>query len=208
MTLSPEWQEKLGVSRESMAKLKIYVQLLLEWQKSVNLIGPSTVSDVWHRHILDSLQLVRLMNDESNQSVADLGAGAGLPGVVLAIKSNRSVDLYEANNKKAAFLREVIHQTGINARVHAMRLEKLETALPIVLPAYTVARALAPLSRLLTWSAPLLTRGSVGLFHKGQDVEAELTEATRYWKMNIVIHPSVTDPKGVILEIRDLSDDS
>jgi 16S rRNA (guanine527-N7)-methyltransferase len=208
MTLSLEWQEKLGVSRESMAKLETYVRLLLEWQQKINLIGSSTIQDIWHRHILDSLQLAPLMRNESNRSVADLGSGAGLPGLVLAIESNRSVDLYESNNKKAAFLREAIRQTGATARVHTLRLEQLESALPQDIPAYTVARAVAPLPTLLTWAAPLLTRGSVGFFHKGQDVDAELIEAAKSWKMTAKKHPSITEPKGVILEIRDLSDDS
>jgi 16S rRNA (guanine527-N7)-methyltransferase len=208
MTLSLEWQEKLGVSRESMAKLETYVRLLLEWQQKVNLIGSSTIQDIWHRHILDSLQLAPLMRNESNRSVADLGSGAGLPGLVLAIESNRSVDLYESNNKKAAFLREAIRQTGATARVHTLRLEQLESTLPQHIPAYTVARAVAPLPTLLTWAAPLLTRGSAGFFHKGQDVDAELIEAAKSWKMTAKKHPSITEPKGVILEIRDLSDDS
>jgi 16S rRNA (guanine527-N7)-methyltransferase len=208
MTLAPEWQERLGVSRESMTKLEMYVDLILEWQKRFNLIGPSTVANIWHRHILDSLQLLPLMNANSNQSVADLGSGAGLPGLVLGIESNRSVDLYESNGKKVAFLREAIRRTGVSARVHAKRLENLETSLPASIPAFTVARALAPLPVLLGWAAPLLKRGSIGLFHKGQDVEAELAEVAKQWTMTVVKHPSITDPKGVILEVREFRDDS
>jgi 16S rRNA (guanine527-N7)-methyltransferase len=199
---------KLGVSRESQKRLQAYVDLLLAWQKRINLIGPSTVQDIWTRHILDSLQLIRHFHTESNRSVIDLGTGAGLPGLVLAVATERPVELYESNAKKAAFLLEAIRITGAQARIHHARIETYQSQQATGKPVYIVARALAPLRTLLDLAAPFFASGSIGLFHKGQDADAELTEAARYWTFNAVKHPSLTDSKGVILEIRDLSRDS
>ncbi len=195
--------ERLGVSRESRERLAAYVSLLLNWQKSINLIGPSTASEVWQRHILDSLQLLPLMTEEG--SVADLGSGAGLPGLVIAIVTGRKVSLYDSNQKKAAFLREAARVTIASAPVHCIRLEDLSQHLPTPLPRYVTARALAPLPKLLGLAAPLLSTGATGLFHKGQDLDSELTEATKYWKMKAIRHPSRTDSRGAIIEIRDLA---
>jgi 16S rRNA (guanine527-N7)-methyltransferase len=199
---------RLGVSRESWERLQIYVALLQDWQTRINLIGASTVPDIWTRHILDSLQLMPHLDIESNQSVIDLGSGAGLPGLVLSIATNCSVELYESNARKAAFLLEAIRVTKAKARVHRIRIETLQSQHAPATANYVVARALAPLRTLLELSRPFFSTGSVGLFHKGQDVDAELTEARKHWAFTAVTHPSITSPKGVILEIRDLSHDS
>jgi 16S rRNA (guanine527-N7)-methyltransferase len=199
--------EQFGVSRESQTKLEIYVRLLLEWQERINLVGASTLAEVWTRHVIDSLQLLSLMTT-TNRSVSDLGSGAGLPGLVLCIGGQLPAHLYESNGKKAAFLLEAIRHTGANAQVHRLRVEELEQTGQFPATSYVTARALAPLPRLLDWTAPFLARGATGLFHKGQNVEAELTEVAKYRKFNVLRHPSLIDPQSVILEIRDLSDDS
>jgi 16S rRNA (guanine527-N7)-methyltransferase len=196
--------QRLNVSRESLVKLETYVQLLLTWQAKINLIGPSTIEGVWKRHVLDGLQLLPLM-DPNTEIIADLGSGAGIPGLILALGGNLKVHLYESNGKKVAFQREVIRQTRANAEVHQIRLETLETRLPVKLPQYVTARALAPLDRLLGWSSPFLLRGAVGLFHKGQDVDSELLEATKSWKIGALKHPSITDSMGCILEVKDIA---
>jgi 16S rRNA (guanine527-N7)-methyltransferase len=108
---------RLNVSRESIAQIETYVELLLTWQAKINLIGPSTIEDVWRRHILDTLQLLPLMHGKT-EAVADLGSGAGIPGLVLALGGNLRAELYESNGKKVAFLREAIRQTKTNAVVH------------------------------------------------------------------------------------------
>jgi 16S rRNA (guanine527-N7)-methyltransferase len=194
--------DSLNVSRESRTRLTAYVQLLLTWQARINLIGPATVAEVWQRHILDSLQLLPLLRDPG--SVADLGSGAGLPGLIIGIATGRHIDLYESNQKKAAFLREAARVTKCDARVHCIRLEKLADEMPPSMPRYVTARALAPLNLLLQWASPLLVGGATGLFHKGQDLDSELTEATKYWKMKVIRHPSMTDSCGSIIEITDL----
>jgi 16S rRNA (guanine527-N7)-methyltransferase len=200
-----EFLLNFNVSRESRLRLETYVQLLLTWQAKINLIGPSTVDDIWRRHIADGLQLRSLM-EGGTRIVADLGSGAGVPGLVLALGYGLRTHLYESNGKKVAFLREVIRQTKIDATVHQVRLETLEQHLPEALPHYVTARALAPLAKLLLLSEPLLSRGATGLFHKGQDVDSELTEATKIWKIGALVrHPSLTDSKGTILEVKEIS---
>jgi 16S rRNA (guanine527-N7)-methyltransferase len=203
--ISDDVLARLNVSRESLLKIEAYVDLLLAWQTKINLIGPSTVETVWRRHVLDALQLLPLMHART-EAVADLGSGAGIPGLILALAGDLKADLYESNGKKVAFLREAIRQTKANAQVHQIRLETLEDHLPERIPDYVTARALAPLDKLLTWAEPLLKRGAIGLFHKGQDVDSELNKATKFWKMGAIIrHTSMTDSDGTILEIKEIT---
>lgn len=194
--------DRFNVSRESRQRIATYVRLLLTWQQRINLIGPATVDNIWERHICDSLQLLSLL-PPGTRSIAELGSGAGIPGLVLAMAAGLDAHLYESNGKKAAFLREAARQTGTQAKVHNVRLETLGTAEDLPVVQCVVARALAPLPLLLDYAQPFLSRGAVGLFHKGQDVDAELTEATKYWKMQVTKHASHCDPRGVILEIRE-----
>jgi 16S rRNA (guanine527-N7)-methyltransferase len=204
MTL-PEAQalfDQYDVSRESREKIEIYVKLLLTWQQRINLIGPTTVASVWDRHVRDSLQLLPLL-PPGTQTLAELGSGAGIPGLILAMVAGLDAHLYESNGKKAAFLREAARQTGTRASVHNRRLETLagDPALPKA--DCVVARALAPLPLLLDYAEPFLAKGAIGLFHKGQDVDAELTQATKYWRIEALKHASQSDSRGVILEIRE-----
>lgn len=196
--------QRLNVSRESLARLEAYVGLLLAWQAKINLIGPSTAAEIWVRHVLDAAQLLPLLPAQP-AALADLGSGAGIPGVVLAIAGGHHVHLFESNGKKAAFLGQAIRATGAKATVHQVRLEALpgQPGLPRV--GAVTARALAPLPLLLTYAAPFLAQGAIGLFHKGQDVDKELTEATKYWKLQTERYPSITDSRGVILEVKEAS---
>jgi 16S rRNA (guanine527-N7)-methyltransferase len=194
--------DRLNVSRESRARLDTYVELLLTWQKRINLIGPATAPAVWQRHILDALQLLPLL-PQGTATIAELGSGAGIPGLVIAMAADLEAHLYESNGKKTAFLREAARQTGTRAHIHMVRLESLKTDPNVPKVDCVVARALAPLPLLLDYAEPFLSRGAVGLFHKGQDVDAELTEATKYWKMRMTKHASQYDSRGVILEIHE-----
>lgn len=194
--------DSFDVSRETRTGIETYVDLLLAWQRRINLIGPATVGAIWQRHIADSLQLLPLL-PPNTKTIAELGSGAGIPGLVLAIAAGLDAHLYESNGKKAAFLREASRQTGTRATVHMVRLETLRHAVTVPEVQCVVARALAPLPLLLDYSEPFLSRGAVGLFHKGQDVDAELTEAAKSWKMEYRKHPSRCDPRGVILEIHE-----
>jgi 16S rRNA (guanine527-N7)-methyltransferase len=191
---------RFNVSRESFEKLQVFVCLLMTWQERINLIGPATEPEIWSRHIADSLQLLPLL-PENTKEMTDLGSGAGLPGLALVISGNVSGHLIESQGKKAAFLREAIRQTEASATVHQKRIEAIQ---PSTLNAQVVtARALAPLNKLLELSVPFIAEGAVGLFHKGQDVDAELTEAAKYWTIKARKIPSLVDPRGVILEVKE-----
>ncbi len=195
--------QEFGVSRESWAQLEVYVALLEQWQTRVNLIAPSTAADIWGRHIKDSLQLVALL-PQTCSVIADLGTGAGLPGMVLGVARPLKVHLYEANGKKVAFLREAVRKTGIDALVHQQRLETLATSRPPAVDVVT-ARALAPLDDLLGLAMPFLSAGATGFFMKGKDVENELAHAAKRWRFSYNKHPSLTDSQSVILEIKEVS---
>jgi 16S rRNA (guanine527-N7)-methyltransferase len=194
------------VSRETEARLDRYIALLLEWQSKTNLIAPSTLTTIWTRHVADSLQLLDLAL--SGQRWIDIGSGGGFPGIVLACalaeRPDSAIHLVERNAKKAAFLREALRVAGAPGTVHLGEIENFVDSNP---PAadYITARALAPLNVLLTLTAPLIGRGAKALFLKGQDVAAELTDATKYWTVQSRLHPSRTSPNSWILEIDQVS---
>jgi 16S rRNA (guanine527-N7)-methyltransferase len=185
------------VSRESEQKLRAFVELLREWQGKMNLVSKASMADVWPRHVADSLQLLRLM-PQTPQVIADLGSGAGFPGLVLALAGPHQVHLYESIGKKAHFLREAIRATGANGEVHQMRIEDIQEPPKVD---FVTARALAPLDRLLELALPFLDGGATGLFMKGQDVDEELTQATKSWRIKLDKHPSLTDSRSVILAV-------
>jgi 16S rRNA (guanine527-N7)-methyltransferase len=199
-----ELGSRFNVSRESLIRLTEFVALLLRWQARLNLIGASTKDAVWHRHVADSLQLLPLV-PRPPAAILDLGSGAGFPGLVLAIAGGFEAHLVESSGKKAAFLREAIRHSGASATVHERRIETVNRAIVPNRIAAVTARALAPLPRLLDYAEPWLVAGVPGYFHKGQHVDAELTEATKSWRLSAVKHPSLTDPKAVILEIKEAS---
>jgi 16S rRNA (guanine527-N7)-methyltransferase len=194
------------VSRETAQRLDRFVELLLKWQRVNNLIADSSVDHLWTRHIADSLQLIALAPHA--RAWVDLGSGAGFPGLVLACAladtPGAVVHLIESNAKKAAFLREAARVTRAAAIVHDGRAEALVPAWRDPVDVVT-ARALAPLAILVELAAPMVKRGAKALFLKGQDVEAELTQATKYWNIGAAILPSRTDRSGRIVEIRALA---
>lgn len=191
------------VSRETLERLERFVALLQQWQQTTQLIASSTVPRLWTRHIADSLQLLDLAPEA--RVWVDLGSGGGFPGLVLACalahRPGVAVHLVESNTKKAAFLREAARVTGTPAVVHGMRVEAFADSFAGRAEIIT-ARALAPLKLLLDQCFGLWTEGTQALLHKGQDVDAELTEASRYWNMVPTLVPSRTDPKGRIVIIR------
>jgi 16S rRNA (guanine527-N7)-methyltransferase len=197
------------VSRETSERLDTFVELLLSWQRTTNLIAASTIPHLWTRHIADSLQLLDLAPDA--RVWVDLGSGAGFPGLAIAIalaeKPGAMVHLIDSNKKKAAFLREAQRVTGAPAEVHTQRIEDFANSFTAPLDAVT-ARAVAPLKLLLNQSFPLLGKsGAMGLFPKGQHAELELKEVRAVktsWKMNATLVPSRTDPAARIVVIRDV----
>jgi len=190
-----------GATAAQVGELERYRQLLAEWNARMNLVGPATLPDFWNRHAWDSAQLLRLAPEALTW--ADLGAGAGLPGVVLAVlgkgRAGFHVHLVESMAKRSRFLAEVVRELGLPATVHHARAEALDLEVDSV-----TARACAPLARLLGYARPYLQQGAIGLFLKGQDVASELEEATRYWEFEAEVVPSLSDERGRIVKLRRL----
>lgn len=198
--------ELTPVSRETTERLDRFVATLLDWQQRMNLISRSSEAAVWTRHVADSLQLHPLAPEA--RVWADLGSGAGFPGLVIACaladRPGAEVHLVESNGKKAAFLRDAAQAIGAPATVHQMRIEEFLEKTVQTFDVVT-ARALAPLPQLLPMAYPLLRKGALGLFPKGQDVGSELTEAAKYWNVKSELVQSRTDARGQIVVVRGLA---
>jgi 16S rRNA (guanine527-N7)-methyltransferase len=184
------------VPQDAPPPLRRYVDLLLHWNRALNLVSPRDIPMLWERHIADSLQLAAVWRRRPERAI-DLGSGAGFPGLVLAIASGVPFDLVEQDRGKAAFLREAARVTGAPANIVA---EKIENAALQPTPLVT-ARALAPLSRLLAYAARLLAPDGECLFLKGRGAEAEIAEAAKTWTMDIEQIPSRTGGDGVVLRV-------
>jgi 16S rRNA (guanine527-N7)-methyltransferase len=192
------------VSRETQDRLDRFVSLLLDRNRTMNLIADSTVPRLWTRHVADSLQLLDLAD---GPIWADLGSGGGFPGMVLACAlagtPGHAVHLIESREKKVAFLRDAVRVTGAPATIHAGRIEDITNTLPKI--DVIAARALAPLPKLLDYVYPLVQKGVKALLMKGQDVAVELTQASKYWRIDAQCVPSKTDPAGRILIVSGLA---
>ncbi|MEM8799451.1 MAG: 16S rRNA (guanine(527)-N(7))-methyltransferase RsmG [Pseudomonadota bacterium] len=192
------------VSRETDARLQIYVDTLLKWQTKMNLIGPSTVGLVWFRHILDSLQLLAHIPSEGvSKTFIDVGSGGGFPALaIVAGRDDLSGTLFEANQRKASFLRYTARAMGVETRV-TVKAQRIEAATAFPADLIT-ARACADLDQLIRYAIPFQGKNTLWLLLKGQDVEDELTRAAISWKLRSQIKPSVTDPNGSILILKDV----
>jgi 16S rRNA (guanine527-N7)-methyltransferase len=193
------------VSRETERRLDRFVDLLLGWQAKTNLIAPSTLPVIWTRHIADSLQLLDLAGPA--KTWVDLGSGGGFPGVVLACALTGTpgayVHLVERNSRKAAFLREALRVTNAPGTVHLADIENGVDSIAGAIDCVT-ARAVAPLHQLIGYAEPWVKGGAIALFLKGQDVEAELTEATKCWNIEPHLHASRTGGHGWIVELESI----
>ncbi len=187
-----------GASPTVMADLEAYRALLIDWNSRMNLIGPATESAFWSRHAWDSAQLLDLA--PKALTWADLGAGAGLPGIILAAmnkgREGFHIHLVESMAKRCRFLNLVVETLDLPATVHQSRAENLRLPVEIV-----TARACAPLSRLLSYARPYLRDGAVGLFLKGQDVVSDMDDATKSWDFDAEVFPSRSDARGRIVRI-------
>lgn len=195
-----EFAARTNVSRETLARLKAYADILTDWNNRHNLVAKSTLPDLWSRHLWDSAQLEPLIPADA-RTLADLGSGAGFPGLVLAaMRPSLAVTLHEATAKKCAFLQAAAERMDLTVAIQNARMEEL----PAKTYDVVTARACAPLPRLLEYAHSFVGPNSVCLFLKGQNVGAELTEATRYWNMEVSQVPSQTDPSGAIVTVRKL----
>lgn len=202
MTYGPaDFAAEFDVSRETMTRLAAYDAVLVDWSSRHNLIARSTIEDRWERHYRDSAQLYPLIR-QGAMTLADLGSGAGFPGLVLAAMGAErkiSVSLIESTGKKAAFLQTAAAAMALaDLRVIPQRIESIAISAPDVV----TARALAQLDKLLRYAHEFARENTSLIFPKGQDVEVELTEAAKYWHMELEKHPSVTSPGSAILVIR------
>ncbi|MEM7225055.1 MAG: 16S rRNA (guanine(527)-N(7))-methyltransferase RsmG [Pseudomonadota bacterium] len=199
-----QFAEQITVSRETLAKLEIYHQLLARWNARINLVSRASLADAWRRHFLDSAQLLQYLPPvpkDRDRVMVDLGSGAGFPGLVLACLGVGDVHLVESDQRKAVFLREVARQADVPVTIHCARIERL-ARFPADL---VVSRACAPLTQLLLYSARFAKSGESALpaclFLKGKNLDEELTAAQKVWKMTFESFPSRSDPNGTILRI-------
>lgn len=191
---------QLGVSRETLARLTLHLELLQRWQTAINLVGPATLADPWRRHVLDSAQLLAHL-PEGAGNLVDLGSGAGFPGLVLAILGVPHVTLIESHRRKAQFLRQVARATATEVTILAERAEQVAPFAAAVV----TARALAPLPRLLPLAARFLAADGVCLLLKGATVGDELTAAAKSWHMAAEKFPSLSAPSGIVLKLRGIA---
>ena len=208
MTNTDKYQRLIDVagpvSRETFDGLEAFETMFRTWASRINLAAPSTLDDLWNRHILDSAQLAPLA--PSALHWLDLGSGGGFPGLVLAFllkeRPGGQIDLIESNRKKAGFLQAAIGQFSLPARVHARRID--EEIKGLAAPEVVTARALAPLPALLELAFPWLSTGARGFLHKGRDYRQEVQESSLLWQYDLVEHRSRVDADSVILEIANL----
>lgn len=202
-----EFAGYFSVSRETLSRLMAYAALLEQWQRTINLVAPSTLAHVWNRHFADSAQLLAYAPPGA-RSWLDLGSGAGFPGLVLAIllaeRGEARMALIESDSRKAAFLAEVARRTGVAVDIYPERIEKAATQAKLGPLDVITARALAPLPRLLKFAAPFFSQDTVGLFLKGREAESEVQEARNAWSFEGTLHPSLTDSDGRIVVVRAL----
>ncbi len=205
MPLTPEaFAATCDVSRETLQRLRRYAEALGKWQKSINLASPESLKDLWRRHMLDSAQLLTFLPPQI-QGLVDMGSGAGFPGLVLAILGVPNVHLIESDARKCAFLAEAARAAGLevgrNPTIHRSRLEDVAELQADVV----TARACAPLAQLLAYAEPFLQADSTCLFLKGARVEEELTQAKKTWRMRVERFPSLSDPSGTILRMKQVA---
>jgi 16S rRNA (guanine527-N7)-methyltransferase len=200
--LPEDFLERVGATPARQRDIETYRQMLTEANQTMNLVGEATLESFWGRHFVDSAQLLWFV--PAARVWADLGSGAGLPGLVLAIllkgRPGSTVHLVESMAKRCRFLDEVVAALDLPAVVHQARAESLRLTVEVV-----TARACAPLGRLLGYAQPFLARGARGVFLKGAAVEAELAEARKTWRFALEERPSISDPRGRLLFVEGLS---
>ena len=196
-----EFQALRAATPAQMGDLETLIERLTAANAVMNLVGPDSLPDVWNRHILDSAQLLDLAPDAATW--ADLGAGAGFPGLVLAIllkhRADSHVWLIDSLGKRCRFLQEAVEALSLRATVVNGRAEEQRIKVDVV-----TARAVAPMDRLLGYAQPYLQRGAQGLFLKGEKAEAELIEARKVWQFDSDLSVSRSDPRGRIVSVRSL----
>lgn len=193
-----DFQEKTGVSRETLQHIQLYADLLQKWQKQINLVSNSTLPDMWARHFYDSAQLMDHLRDQGeNLKILDIGSGAGFPGLLLSIMGAGEAHMVESSMKKCTFMKEIIRRTGAAAFVHSERVEEM-TPFPVDV---ITSRACAGLDKLLDLGKNFITADTVCLFLKGQTAQSEIDEAHKRWDFNVKKYTSRTNESGTLLKL-------
>lgn len=197
--LKKQFTDYCDFSLAQLEQLAQYAAMLEQWQKAINLVSPKTIDDLWQRHLLDSAQLWPVIKSlpfaGDGYTITDLGSGGGLPGIVLAIATGQSVTMVESDKRKCIFLKEVARSLKLD-RVHVIN-ERIETQ-KVGKADIITARALAPLSQLITWARPLIKEKGFLVFLKGADVEKELAGFDHTAIGKFELYPSLTDPQAKI----------
>lgn len=188
-----------NVSRETFTSLEDFATLLLKWNKAINLVGKSTINDLWQRHIMDSAQLVSYLPD-TRCTVTDFGSGGGFPAIVLSLLTNHRFHLIESDKRKAAFLETTKSLSHSNVTIHAQRIETLTPWETNII----TARALAPLSKLVSMVEKFIHKNTTCLFLKGKQVHDELKDFNRYYQADEVLYPSITSPDAYIIRLTNI----
>ena len=191
-------KNKYNVSRETLSQLKTYHDLLIKWQKRLNLISPNTIDNIWERHILDCAQLYSFLPNRPC-SILDVGSGSGLPGIIVSILTSQNVHLVESDQRKCAFLRTVTSRLNLNTTIHEKRMEKMQALIPDII----IARAFAPIPRLLKLTEKQHHPKLRFLLLKGKDVDSELINLDTWKTLRVTNkHASITSEDGCVLELQ------
>ena len=195
----------LGVSRETIDRLKVFEKLVLKWSKTINLISKGDQHRIWERHIVDSLQIYPLL-PKNIENYVDFGSGGGFPGFVLSILLNAadlqtSIHLVESDKRKSAFLRTVNRELSLNVRVYSSRIEGLKLQQVDVI----TARAVAPLDILLRLSSLHINKNTICIFPKGKNWKKEVKKAQKQWKFDLEVIKSKTQVGAVVLKVGSIS---
>ncbi|MDR3425217.1 MAG: 16S rRNA (guanine(527)-N(7))-methyltransferase RsmG [Alphaproteobacteria bacterium] len=192
------------VPHETIHRLTAYQDMLISWNEKFNLVAASTLPHIWMRHFLDSAQLMSFIPDTAS-TLADMGTGAGFPGLVLAIMAqgknkNLHIHAIESTGKKADFLQAVVDELKLNVTIRRERVEAIADLKADII----TARALKPLPELLKYANRLIHKDSLCLFLKGKSLSEELTQARKYWTFDAETHQSQSDESGSVLVLREL----
>jgi 16S rRNA (guanine527-N7)-methyltransferase len=198
---SSEFQATTGVSDQVVERISVILDLLLVWQQRINLVGKSSLRDPWRRHVLDSAQLMPLAPPAA-KTWLDIGSGAGFPGLITAAMGVGTQHLVESSAKKCAFLQEAARLAELDVEIHNARVEDLD---PISADVIT-ARAIAPLPKLISHSRPHLAQNGICLFLKSQNIDPELTDAGKYWRLKTHRTESISEPGSCVLRVEVMGD--
>ncbi len=191
--------ESLDLSYEQVDKIDQYIQEIITYNTHTNIVGKSTLINPWKSHVLDSVQMGNFISNKKS-SILDMGTGAGIPGIILAINKFTNVSLIDSNTKKIKFVNSVCSKLDINIKIYHQRIESLINKKFD----YLISRALANLNKLFFYSQKLLNKHTILIFLKGKHTDDEINEAKRFWKFRYKLYQSISDERGNVVIIKDL----